>query len=376
VAVSRRSLLFGALTFAAVAALCEALASAALPVLATRLRFPEPRLYTADVSAEQLAGRFDSELGWVEHYSTPFGERPRGVDRGRPLVAAFGDSFTHGDEVEDGETWGEALAQSLGGDVFNFGVGGYGMDQTLLRFERDQSRRQTSIVLFAFISGDLNRCDERYWQFHNPGSRFPFTKPRLLARDGALELMPNPVSSPEELSAGLRDVTFIERLAREDASYNPYDLPPIRRPYLLLFTRPSVWRAAFRSIAPRGPWANPDALHLAELILQRFARVARERGALPVIVALPLHNEMVRYIEGGKEARVSVETRAICERNHFDCIAPLLAEHAGPMGRRWGYFVRGRDGGHYSALGNQWIADAIAKRLREIAPDLLAGGAR
>ena len=352
------------------------LASAALFVLAPRLRFPDPRLYLAGpVTAQQLARSFDRELGWVARYATPFGERPRRVDRRRPLVAAFGDSFTHGDEVDDGETWEEALARALDGDVFNFGVGGYGMDQTLLHFERDQPRRPTPIVLFAFISGDLDRCFQRYWQFHNPGSRFPMTKPRLLAHGETLQLLPNPASTPEELAAGIHDVEFVERLAREDALYNPHGLPPLRRPYLLLLARPSVWRGALGGAARRRVWADPQAVQLAERILVRFARVARERGARPVIVQLPLHTEMVRYLEGGSEPRVSRETRTICERNGLDCILPLFAEAAGPMGARWRYFVHGEQGGHYSARGNGWIADTIAARLRELAPDLLAGRA-
>ena len=110
----RRPLVFGALGIIAVAALCEALASAALSVLEKRLPFPDPRLYLAGpVSVERLARNFDPELGWTTPYDTPFGERPRAVDYGRPLVSAFGDSFTHGDEVNASDTWEEALARVL-----------------------------------------------------------------------------------------------------------------------------------------------------------------------------------------------------------------------------------------------------------------------
>jgi hypothetical protein len=354
-------------------ALCEGLASAALSLIETRLRFPEPQLYLADPSSlKRLAGNFDAELGWTTPYGTRFGERPRAVDYGRPLVSAFGDSFTHGDEVSDGETWAEALAASLGGDVFNFGVGGYGMDQTLLRFERDQLRRPTPIVIFAFISGDLERCNWRYWKFHSPESPFPMTKPRLVLRDGSLELLPNPVSTPEALQAGVQDVAFVERLSREDASFNPNGLPAIHRPYLFMLAQPSVWRGAFTAARPRNVWSDPGAVHLAEQILVRFAQVARERGARPVIVQLPLHAEMAAYLEGGKEPLASVETRAICERNGLECIQPMLDEPAGPMGERWSYFVRGKGGGHYSARGNRRIADVLADHLRQLAPQLVA----
>jgi hypothetical protein len=77
--------------------------------------------------------RIDPELGWItipgattgdagitatgiratrEYAATP----PRGVVR----IAAFGDSFVHGDEVASGETWAAALERALPGvEVLN-----------------------------------------------------------------------------------------------------------------------------------------------------------------------------------------------------------------------------------------------------------------
>ena len=357
---------------AAVAALCEVLAGLAMGVLETRLPFPEPRLYFGGpVSLGSIAKNFDPLLGWITPYDTPYGERRRAIEYDRPLVSAFGDSFTHGDEVAATQTWAEVLAASLGGDVFNFGVGGYGMDQALLRFERDQPKRPTPIVLFAFTGVELRRCFQRYWTFHNPHSFFPMAKPRLLLKNGSLELLPNPVATSRELYAGLNDAAFIERLAREDAWFNPHGLPPIRRPYLAIFARPSLWRAAFAVRTPRDPWSEPDGVRLAELILERFARVALARGARPVIVQLPGYADLVAYVEHGKVSSVTAQTRAICERNGLECVFPIFSEPAGPIGERSDYFVRGTQGGHYSVRGNRWIGLELASQLRRLAPDVV-----
>ena len=68
-----------------VTGLCEGLASAALSLLETRLRFPEPALYLGDpATLKRLARHFDAELGWTTPYGTRYGERPRAVDHGRP----------------------------------------------------------------------------------------------------------------------------------------------------------------------------------------------------------------------------------------------------------------------------------------------------
>ena len=61
-------------------------------------------------------------------------EAPPGVLR----VAAFGDSFVHGDEVDDQANWPAVLERSRPDlEVLNFGASGYGPDQALLRWERD-----------------------------------------------------------------------------------------------------------------------------------------------------------------------------------------------------------------------------------------------
>jgi hypothetical protein len=44
-------------------------------------------------------------------------------------VHTYGDSFTHCDQVSDGETWQEFLAAHLQEPVKNFGVGGYSVFQ-------------------------------------------------------------------------------------------------------------------------------------------------------------------------------------------------------------------------------------------------------
>ncbi|HAA75382.1 TPA: hypothetical protein DCE37_09705 [Candidatus Latescibacteria bacterium] len=90
------------------------------------------------------------DLGWV-----PRGERQSGdgvddtypfysygADRGRRAVNfpdrpsrihTFGNSFTHCDQVSDGETWQEYLASHLQEPVRNFGVGGWSVYQAFRR---------------------------------------------------------------------------------------------------------------------------------------------------------------------------------------------------------------------------------------------------
>ena len=73
---------------------------------------------------------------------------PRGYDNGETQarvpppgslrIAAFGDSFTHGDEVPNEDTWQEILMRAHPDvEAMNFGVGAYGLDQAFLHYQRD-----------------------------------------------------------------------------------------------------------------------------------------------------------------------------------------------------------------------------------------------
>ena len=48
---------------------------------------------------------YDFELGWKKKFPTPFGERFREKDYGKPLIAIFGDSYTYCDQVRFNQTF-------------------------------------------------------------------------------------------------------------------------------------------------------------------------------------------------------------------------------------------------------------------------------
>ena len=52
---------------------------------------------------------------------------------GNECITLYGDSFTYGEEVDHEDAWSNRLAERIGCHVGNYGVGGYGSDQALLR---------------------------------------------------------------------------------------------------------------------------------------------------------------------------------------------------------------------------------------------------
>ncbi|MBL8115876.1 MAG: hypothetical protein JNK60_23570, partial [Acidobacteria bacterium] len=89
-----------------------------------------------------LAAR-DPLLGWPSPQT--FGKGGERDARGARLsrlagpaaISVYGDSFAWGSDVPAGSCWVEKLGELIGARALNFGVGGYGTDQAVLRHERN-----------------------------------------------------------------------------------------------------------------------------------------------------------------------------------------------------------------------------------------------
>ena len=97
---------------------------------------------------------YDQELGWVRKPNTEHNEIGKNsrvtkwttnsnASRANPdfddmhsEISCYGDSFTFCRQVNDNETWQYHLSESVKSNVLNFGVGNYGVDQSLLRLKR------------------------------------------------------------------------------------------------------------------------------------------------------------------------------------------------------------------------------------------------
>jgi hypothetical protein len=77
------------------------------------------------------------------------------------VIAAVGDSFTFGDEVDDDESWPAYLERELQMPVKNGGVFGYSLAQAVLRAEDMLQRFPVATVVVSFIPDDLVRCEFR-----------------------------------------------------------------------------------------------------------------------------------------------------------------------------------------------------------------------
>ena len=69
-------------------------------------------------------------------------------------IRTFGDSFTHCDQVNDGETWQETLGAHIGEPIRNFGVSGHSVYQAYRRMKREEARVPAEFIIFNIYDDD------------------------------------------------------------------------------------------------------------------------------------------------------------------------------------------------------------------------------
>ena len=98
-------------------------------------------------------------------------------------IAAFGDSFTHGDDVPNAQTWTrqlELLDPRL--EVLNFGVIGYAPDQALIRYLEEGRRFEPHVVLLGVMPENVGRIVNVFRPFYSSRSDLPHGEAPVPAR--------------------------------------------------------------------------------------------------------------------------------------------------------------------------------------------------
>lgn len=345
---------------------------------------------------------FDPHLGWVRRPNSSgiengqngpiafhidaAGSRANSFEKTPPVVAAFGDSYAFCRQVEDDETWEAQLSQMEGFGVLNFGVGNYGVDQALLRYECVSLPDSIRVVVMGFVPETICRI-QSYWKHYLEfGNTFAF-KPRfILDPEDQLTLLENIVRSEEDFFAFQEKLPeirkadgFYEKKFRSQQFRFPYIFSLLRNPLKqsVLISAVAV-RGALRTLGISSPrienlpftlvmknnlrdayklYRDSKSKRLLNAILQRFKEDAQCRGHIPLVVVMPqlldlkLNKNNIKPYQG-----------------YFSGLAqhlPILDLTDAFINAGFSkLYINDQYGGHLSVEGNRLVAEEIATWLK------------
>ena len=285
---------------------------------------------------------------------------------GSVRIAAFGESFTYGTDVQLGENWSKVMTEMEPAlEVLNYGVGGYGLDQAFLRYLKVGGDFRPDIVLIGYMSENMARSVSVYRPFLVPQGGGIYSKPRFRLEDGKLVLMPNPLRTVQDYRRLLENPKAeLAELGRHDAHYQAaypdsiWNFSPLVR---------LVKTIAARLTKPRQLWRDEkgvcdpesEAFQLTLAIMDAFYRQVLADGRLPMIVVFPYGYDFERTL-AGESLHYAPFLEALSARGYlfidtFNAFLPVKSREQ----------IQSVIGGHFNAKGNRMVADYLLGQLRE-----------
>jgi len=284
-------------------------------------------------------------------------------DASGPRLLVFGESFAHASRVRQEHAWAsvlDSLCPEI--EVVNFGVDGYSMAQSYLRYRALGPKLEHDNVLFMFVPSvdlwrDLNTLRSlRGW------SDLPVV-PRFVLDNGSLRLIESPYRSLAEAVRGNQggiSRRLQDHLNRYDRFYcSPmYDVPPLLGELMLYKITAVAWcRVKLARLEAELLKPESEAVRLTRAMFAALRLEAEENGRRFVLVLLPTRSDLNKLgRDEGHAETLSELGRLFCSENEcMDLTEPLATL---PLEQ----VDRGADGTHYGPATNRRIAEILASR--------------
>jgi carbamoyltransferase len=282
--------------------------------------------------------------------------RPPGTRR----ILLFGDSFTAGEGVSNGQRYGDHLERLVPGlEVFNFGLPATGLDQHYLIYKEYARAIEHDLLVIAVFVENVRRVGSRYRYFLNDrGERVLYAKPYFTLSDGRLELhgVPPPKLpiDPSALSEKERRHIFVlERF------------PKLKRLFKRLKQQPKFERVVVKTglkdkalslIGYQPIKEYDDPKNGAWLVMQALiARWVKEHDRPVVLMPIPLHHYVY---EVSSPVPYQTRLRTAAESAGGSFLDPLAALLAYPLAERKTFYFP--DDGHLTRAGHEALAKGMA----------------
>lgn len=345
---------------------------------------------------------YDPQLGWVRKPNTvgfeksrrgditfhidEYGSRANPENGGDPYIAAFGDSYVFCRQVEDHQTWEVQLSKKTGYNVLNFGVGNYGADQALLRYQQTKLPKTVRVAILGFVPETLCRVHSQWKHYLEFGNTFAFKPKYHLKSDGELLLLENPMKNPDDFE---RLEEIIPKVVEWDRFYLrkfkslqfrfPYTVSflrhPIRHGSLLgslilrsLFQMTGITTSKIRNLPFRlvmkynireshRLYCESEFTSLLLNILIKFRDEAKKRGHYPLVLVMPQLLDL--ELNEKRDNTYKSFFRDVAEKDlSVIDMTPIFKKRKNSE-----LYIDDQYGGHLSEKGNQIVSESIEKWL-------------
>ena len=294
-------------------------------------------------------------------------------------VSVYGDSFTYSGEVNDENAWANVLAALLQCPVKNYGVNGYGVDQSVLRF-RNNRRDDADLTILGFYVHDMNR-NMNQWRYLLTGAHMFTFKPSFsIPEDDILQLHTIPVNSYETLMQ-----TFE---SPESVLPTEYYLPGCRSlrcqvrpslPYswsLIMLAKRIVQEIDVNRVSlatPMREWNYPawydtkygafqEKIDLNTAIIRYFLQTCNEKLRRCIVLVIPDTDSLRFFQENGVSQLGQVLTPVREYAETWDATG-FFTQNTKNKGLCY-YVGMNRDcRGHYNKEGYALLADFVAQKI-------------
>lgn len=360
-----------------------------------------PKINT-EILDKFFAHGHDPELGWIRKPGTKksefgvFYEIDRNGSRRNPghenlplVFSSYGDSYAFCREVNDDETWQWHLSAITGRKVLNFGVGNYGLDQTIIRLKREHPQNPAPIVIIAVVPQTIAR-NLSVWKHYNEHGNILGFKPRFILDGENLKLIPNFINTRDKF---FRIEEYMAQIQEYDYFYsNKYKKEAFRFPLVLsgllqmekllivvplkiiknsragrLLADALYYRVLYNFLKNDGVrqtealFRNQMAMELMFKMVGEFVEFSRIMDFIPVFLMLPMKEDLYFIRERYHYYKHFMD---LIEKEYdrlmvIDSAEKLLSNEIKEIFRKW----------HYSSEGNRLIAELITERLRRAGID-------
>ena len=131
-------------------------------------------------------------------------------------ISVFGDSFAFCRYVKDSQTWESFLEKKIKSQVFNYGVGNFGIDQSYFKYKKFEKKINSKIIIVNVVPETITRVISGWRHFSEFGNIYSF-KPYFELKEKKIVFKKNPIQKNYKIK---KINAVIKLLMKKDFMFN------------------------------------------------------------------------------------------------------------------------------------------------------------